>query len=119
MSVESFAKKRQIQSMERLSWLLDSVLRVPGTNWRIGLDGIVGLIPGIGDISAGAISSYIVYKAYKIGLPFPVIGRMILNVILETIIGIIPFFEDIFDIVFKANQRNVKLMKEYLGSHEL
>jgi hypothetical protein len=100
--------------LEKLAWILDSVIPIPGTNWRIGLDGLIGLIPGVGDISAGAISTYILYQALRMGVPTMVVGRMLLNIVMESVVGVIPFFGDIFDFAFKANKRNVELLREYV-----
>ncbi len=103
----------EIKKLERLAWLLDSSIRVPGTRWRIGLDGLVGLIPGVGDLLAGAASSYILLQAVRLGVPWAVSLRMALNIVLESLVGVIPVFGDLFDFAFKANQRNVQLMLDY------
>lgn len=79
----------------------------------IGLDGLLGLIPGVGDLTSGAISSYIVLQAAKRGVPPVVITKMLFNVGLDTILGVIPVVGDIFDFAFKANQRNIKLIHSY------
>ncbi len=105
--------KNDIKNLDRLAWWLDSSIRVPGTSWRIGLDGLIGLIPGIGDLTAGALSSYILLQAVKMGLPGLVIARMALNIIFESVLGTIPLLGDAFDFAFKANQRNVRLMRRY------
>lgn len=105
--------KNQLKELDKLAWYLDSSIRIPGTKWTIGLDGIIGLIPGIGDLTAGAISSYIILQAIKRGVSFVVIARMLMNIGLETIVGVIPIVGDIFDFVFKANLRNVKLIHSY------
>ena len=110
--------ERQLQRLDKLSWLLDSSIRIPGTTRTIGLDGIIGLIPGVGDVSAGLISGYIIIKALLMGLPIFVIARMVLNMVLEGVIGVIPIVGDLFDLVFKANRRNVRLMQVYLQKPE-
>ena len=107
-------QRNDIESLNRLAWWLDSSIPVPGTSWRIGLDGLIGLIPGIGDLTAGALSSYILLQAARTGVPALVVARMALNVILESVLGTIPLMGDIFDFAFKANQRNVRLMRHYL-----
>lgn len=109
MSNEQLSKK-----LDNLAWLLDNSIKIPGTSWRIGLDGIIGLIPGIGDLAAGGLSSYILYQALKLKVPRAIIARMALNVLLESVIGVIPILGDLFDFVFKANQRNVNLMRKYV-----
>lgn len=100
--------------LERLAWILDSAIRIPGTNYRIGVDGVLGLIPGFGDLVGALLSSYILASASQIGVPLVVLIRMALNIALESIVGAIPILGDIFDFVWKANQRNVKLLNYYL-----
>lgn len=109
MSNEQLSKK-----LDHFAWLLDNSIKIPGTSWRIGLDGIIGLIPGIGDLAAGGLSTYILYQALKLKVPRAIIARMALNVLLESVIGVIPILGDLFDFVFKANQRNVNLMRKYV-----
>ncbi|MEZ5480097.1 MAG: DUF4112 domain-containing protein [Thiolinea sp.] len=108
------AIKPEMEKLGKLAWLLDSSIRIPGTSWRIGLDGLIGLVPGIGDVTAGALSSYILFKAIRMGVGTAVIARMVLNIMLESIVGVIPVLGDIFDFAFRANQRNVRLMQDYL-----
>ena len=112
--MQQITKQEKAQRLEKLAWILDSVIPIPGTNWRIGLDGLIGLIPGVGDISAGAISTYILYQALRMGVPTMVVGRMLLNIVMESVVGVIPFFGDIFDFAFKANKRTVELLREYV-----
>lgn len=117
-SAQYAENQRKLQGLERLAWLLDSSIRIPGTNRTIGLDGIIGLFPGIGDVAAGLISGYIIIKALLMGLPIFVIARMVLNMVIEGVIGVIPIVGDIFDFIFKSNRRNVRLMQEYLQNPE-
>lgn len=100
-------------SLERLAWILDSSIPLPG-GFRIGLDGLIGLIPGVGDAAGALISSYIITQAAKLGAPKTVLARMGINVILETLIGLIPIVGDLFDFAWKANQRNIRLLDEYM-----
>ena len=109
MSNEQLSKK-----LDNLAWLLDSSIKIPGTSWKIGLDGILGLIPGVGDLAAGGLSTYILYQAVKLKVPKVILARMTLNILLESVIGVIPVFGDLFDFMFKANQRNVDLMRQYV-----
>jgi len=106
--------QRKLKSLDKLAWLLDSSIPIPGTSRTIGLDGIIGLVPGIGDAFAGMLSGYIIIKAIIMGLPIFVIGQMVVNMVIEGVIGVIPFFGDIFDFIFKSNRRNVRLMQNYL-----
>jgi hypothetical protein len=101
--------------LESLAWLLDSSIRLPRTNFRIGLDGLIGLIPGIGDTFGGIMSSYIIAEAGRMGLPKSTLIRMTYNVLIETLIGMIPVAGDLFDITWKANNRNIKLLQAHMG----
>jgi hypothetical protein len=100
-------------ALERLAWWLDSAIVVPGTRFRIGLDALIGLVPGIGDLVGTALSAYIVAAAAKRGLPSSVLLRMALNVAVEAVIGAVPILGDLFDAVWKANQRNIGLLRQY------
>lgn len=97
-----------------LARILDDSIRLPGTDFRIGLDPIIGLIPGIGDLLGGGLSAYILWLGARAGAPVPVLARMFLNIAIEMIVGTIPLLGDLFDAGWKANQRNVDLLEEYL-----
>lgn len=107
-------RRENLERLDRLAWLLDSSIPVPGTRWHVGWDGLIGLLPGIGDLVAGGLSSYILLQALWMGLPPAVLGRMGLNIVLESVVGMVPVAGDLFDFAFKANQRNVRLMRAYL-----
>jgi predicted aconitase with swiveling domain len=107
---------KNIKQLERWAWLLDNSIRIPGTSIKMGLDSLIGLIPGIGDITGGALSSYLLLQAVGTGVAPVVIARMAVNIVLDTLIGMIPLVGDIFDIAFKANQRNIELMTNYHNS---
>lgn len=92
---------------------MDSSIRLPG-GFRIGVDGLIGLVPVVGDLASAGVSFYIVAQAARAGVPVSVIARMVLNVALDAMIGAIPALGDIFDFAFKANLRNAKLMDGYL-----
>lgn len=99
--------------LERLAWWLDSSIVVPGTRFRIGIDALIGLVPGIGDLIGTALSAYIVAAAARRGLPGSVLLRMAFNVGIEAIVGAVPILGDLFDAAWKANQRNVALLRQY------
>jgi hypothetical protein len=99
--------------MDTLARLMDTQFRFPGTNFRFGLDGILGLIPGAGDLSTFAISGYMIWVMAHNGASGYVMARMILNVLLDALIGAIPLLGDLFDFAFKANTRNMKLMQQH------
>jgi Domain of unknown function (DUF4112) len=107
---------KNIKQLERWAWLLDNSIRIPGTSIKMGLDSLIGLIPGIGDITGGALSSYILLQAVSSGVAPVVIARMAVNIMFDTIVGMIPIVGDIFDITFKANLRNIELMSNYYNS---
>jgi hypothetical protein len=99
------------ENLDLLSHILDDWFRIPGTSIRFGIDGIVGLIPGVGDILGGLASCIIVLAAWFRGVPNITIARMVVNVAIEVAVGTVPFFGDVFDIAFKANRRNYKLLE--------
>lgn len=111
MSNSAEARAREIK---RLAWLLDDAIRLPG-GYRVGVDGIIGLVPGIGDAVGLAASTYILLRARRFGLPGSVMARMAGNVLLELVVGAVPVAGDLFDFVFKANRRNVALMEKYFA----
>ena len=111
----------RLHRLDWLSQLLDSAWSVPGTSYRIGLDGIIGLIPGIGDPLGTMLSSYLIFEAARMGAPTHILLRMVGNVAVESIVGVIPILGDIFDLAWKANVRNLALLrahKDELIGHE-
>jgi len=98
------------ENLDILSHILDDFIRIPGTSIRFGLDGIVGLIPGIGDILGGIASCFIIFAGWMRGVPYVVLTRMVANVIIEVIMGTIPLLGDAFDIAWRANRRNYALL---------
>jgi Domain of unknown function (DUF4112) len=102
------------ERLSRLAWLLDNSIPLPFFGWRVGWDAILGLIPGIGDAVGVLLSTYILSEASRIGVPKAVLLRMGVNVIVEGLVGLIPFAGDVFDAAWKANQRNVTLLNAYL-----
>jgi Domain of unknown function (DUF4112) len=97
-----------------LARVLDEAIRIPGTNIRIGLDALLGLLPGGGDLAAGVFSGLIILQAARVGAPASVLGRMLGNVVLDVIVGSIPLLGDVFDVAWKANSRNVRLLEAWL-----
>lgn len=100
--------------MEGLAWLLDNSIRIPIIGYRIGLDAVLGLIPGIGDATGALMSGYIFYAAMRMKAPLSVLSRMGVNILVELVVGMVPVFGDIFDATFKANERNMKLVNGWL-----
>jgi Domain of unknown function (DUF4112) len=105
--------ERQPAGIDRLAWWLDNAITVPGTRFRIGFDALIGLIPGVGDLIGALLSSYIIAVAASQGLPPSALARMAINVGLEAIVGVVPIVGDLFDAVWKANQRNIRLMAQF------
>jgi hypothetical protein len=103
-----------LNRIRKLSRLMDTAIKIPFINFRIGLDPILGLIPGAGDLVASAFSAYIVYMATRFELPTNVIRQMIFNVALESALGTIPLLGDWFDAAYKANIRNLALLEKHL-----
>jgi hypothetical protein len=104
---------RRRTGIDRLAWWLDDAIAVPGTRFRIGFDALIGLIPGVGDLVGALLSSYIIAVAASQGLPPSALARMAINVGLEAIVGLVPIVGDLFDAVWKANQRNIRLMQQF------
>jgi len=100
------------QSLERLSWLMDDMFRIPGIGWRIGLDALVGLIPGFGDTATSLASFYILASAVRYGVPKVTILRMALNIGIDYAVGSLPVVGDLFDAWWKSNQMNVDLVRK-------
>jgi hypothetical protein len=111
---EYLSRRATLERLERLAQLLDTALVIPGTNFRFGADAIIGLVPGIGDAITTAISAYIVYEARRLGVPRHVLVRMIVNVALDGLVGAVPLVGDVFDTMWRANIRNVRLLRKYL-----
>jgi hypothetical protein len=99
--------------VETLAWLMDNSITIG--RWRIGLDGVIGLVPGVGDLTGTALTAFIIARAAMAGIPRATIGRMIANAGIDALVGAIPLAGDLFDFVFKANARNVQLYREALA----
>jgi hypothetical protein len=90
--------------------VLDEAIRIPGTNIRIGLDALLGLLPGGGDVAGGLFSGLIILQAARVGAPTAVLGRMLANVAIDVVVGTIPLLGDLFDVAWRSNSRNVRLL---------
>jgi len=108
------AKQQSMERPEALARLMDGAFVLPGTTIRFGLDGIVGLIPVAGDMIAGLVSTYLVWEARQLGAPSWFIARMLGNVLLDTAIGSVPVVGNAFDVVFRANLKNMALLRRHL-----
>ena len=105
---------RELDRLERLANRMDTLFRLPGTNIRVGLDSIIGLVPGLGDTAAMLPSGYIIWRAKGLGAPPPLLARMIANTGVDFVLGSIPLIGDLFDVGFKANRRNTALLRQHL-----
>lgn len=104
-----------LQAYVRLARLLDEAFRVPGTSWRFGLDPLLGLVPGAGDILGALIGAYGIWLAGQMGAPASILTRMAMNLFVDAAIGSIPLAGDLFDFAFKANARNCDLLERWMA----
>ena len=103
-----------IRRMEIMAKLLDNAVLIPGTNQRFGIDAIIGLIPGLGDVATTLLSSYVIWEARNLGVSRIAIGRMLSNLAIHATVGAIPFVGDVFDAFFRVNQRNMRIVRAQL-----
>jgi Domain of unknown function (DUF4112) len=113
-AIASDSKAARMQRLRTLGRLLDNAIGIPGTRIRIGLDPIMGLIPGGGDTAGLILSSFIVLEAARMGASKSTLSTMAFNILLETIAGTVPVVGDIFDVTWKSNLRNIELLEEHL-----
>ncbi|HEX9107338.1 MAG TPA: DUF4112 domain-containing protein [Longimicrobiales bacterium] len=104
-----------LTGLRRLTWLLDDVVRIPGTRLRFGLDPIIGLLPGGGDLAGALLAGYALVVAARLGAPPSVLLRMAGNIAVDTVVGTIPVLGDLFDFGWKSNRRNLNLLERYLA----
>lgn len=109
------AVKALQQRLNTLAWWLDDRFRVPFTQRRIGLDGLVGLLPGVGDAATTAVSAYLILEARRLGVPKRQLARMLWNLAVDGVVGSVPLVGDLFDLGWKANRRNIRLLNEHLA----
>ncbi len=109
-----FSHAPRLKRMRQISKLLDSAIVIPGTKQRIGLDPILGLIPGGGDTVSAALSGYIIIEAARMGLPRADLIKMVMNIGVDTVAGSVPIVGDIFDVVSKANLRNMQIVESHV-----
>ncbi len=105
----------RLHRIRRVAWVLDR--SIPIGKWRIGLDPLLGLVPGLGDWAGAVLSLYVLYQGARLGLPSPVLTRMSGNILIETLVGAIPVLGDLFDMAWQANSRNVRLVEEHYRPH--
>ena len=110
---------KNLKRIRRIAKLLDTAIGIPGTKFRFGLDPILGLIPGGGDLITAGISAYTIYLATSFGLEKADLQKMIKNIALETAVGFVPIAGDIFDAYFKANIRNLEILERHLAKNQI
>jgi hypothetical protein len=110
----NLTREQRLARLDALAKLLDVAFIVPGTNIRYGIDGLIGLIPVVGDIITTAISLWLVREARALGAPWHITARMLGNVALDGVVGIVPLAGDAFDVMFRANVRNVRMLKRWM-----
>jgi hypothetical protein len=111
-------RSERIARLDALASLLDSAILIPGTNVRFGVDALIGLVPGIGDVVTTLLSLYIVNEARALGAPRRLILRMLSNVALDSVVGAVPLAGDVFDVMWRANRRNMNLLIGWLEKTE-
>ena len=110
--IDHLMRLRRIRGLARL---MDTALRITGTGVSLGADSVLGLIPGIGDCGAAAVSLFIVNEARRLGVPKETLFRMLVNVGFDTVAGSVPVLGDVFDVYFKSNRRNLQLVLDHFG----
>jgi hypothetical protein len=107
------SREAALARLDALSRLFDIAFLIPGTSVRFGIEAILRLVPGIGDAAASALSCWLLYEAHRLGVPPRIFARMLVNVVIEGIVGAVPIAGDAFDVAFRANRRNVRLLRAY------
>lgn len=115
----TLAQEQTLTRLRRLAWLLDHSITIPGTRFRFGLDGIIGLLPGVGDAASLLLGSLIVWQSYRFELPLILRAKMVWNLLLDGVLGLFPVAGDLLDLGYRANYRNVTLLLEQLEREPL
>lgn len=113
--VRAPAADERVARVRFLARLLDNQFRIPGTDYRIGIDPLIGLVPGIGDAVSALLAAWILVSAARIGAPPAVLARMGLNLAIDSLVGLVPVLGDLFDAGYKANARNLRLLEGWVG----
>lgn len=108
-------REKLIKRLQTIAHLFDDAVTIPGTNIKLGWDAVLGLIPFVGDASTTAVSTYFLWEAYRLGASRWTLTKMVWNVLVDFIIGFVPLVGDLFDVTFRANRRNMKLLEKELG----
>lgn len=110
----TISREDPMQNLRALTRILDEAFTIPGTRFRFGLDALIGLIPGFGDMTGAAMTGLTIITAYRMGVPGSVLLNMVVNLGIDALVGAVPILGDIFDFGFKANRRNLDLLEKYV-----
>jgi hypothetical protein len=111
------ARPAPLHRVERVARLLDDSFRIPGTGIRVGLDSLIGLIPGVGDLFGVGLGSWFIYEAHRLGAPAALKWKMARNVVLDAVLGFVPVLGDILDVAYRSNRRNLELLRSHYQPH--
>jgi hypothetical protein len=112
---DAHSRRAALDRLDRLATVFDTAFILPGTNVRFGMESLLRLVPGIGDAAASALSCYLLYEAHRLGVPKLLFARMVMNVLLEGTVGAVPIAGDAFDVYFRANRRNIALLRAHFA----
>ncbi len=112
-NTEPLSREERLARLETLANLMDAAIVIPGTNIRVGLDALIGLFPGIGDLASACVSGFIIVEARRLGAPRWLVARMMGNVAIDTVGGAVPLVGDLFDVAFRANLKNTQLLRRH------
>jgi GNAT superfamily N-acetyltransferase len=112
---DAVSRRAALDRLDMLATVFDTAFIVPGTPIRFGVESLIRFIPGIGDIAASALSFYLLYEARRLGVPRLLLARMLANVLLEGTVGMVPVAGDAFDVFFRANRRNIALLRAHFA----
>jgi hypothetical protein len=112
---DAASRRAALDRLDVLANAFDTAFILPGTNVRFGVESLLRLIPGVGDALASALSFYLLYEASRLGVPRLLLARMAANVLLEGMVGVVPLAGDAFDVLFRANRRNVALLRAHFA----
>lgn len=112
------ASPEALHRVERVAKVLDEAIRIPGTNIKVGLDAVIGLIPGVGDAAGLALGSWFIYEAHRLGAPMELKLKMARNVAIDAVSGLVPVLGDLVDVAYRSNRRNLDLLRRHFRPAE-
>jgi hypothetical protein len=108
-------REQRLERIDLIARLMDDAFTIPGINYRVGWDALIGLIPVAGDAVSAAITAWLIYEARQLGLPRRKVARMLANLGIDAAVGLIPLLGDVFDVAFKANRKNARIVRKHFG----